>query len=227
MTLASRRELALPPDDLVQPFRTIRSDVVGRVLRLGAVVDAILTRHAYPEPVSHALGEALVVTAMLGSALKPQGRLTLQTRTDGALDFLVVDCSAPAKLRGYASFDKRDQELARVRGRGDQGRLLGRGHLAMTIDPGGERDSYQGVVALECEPVVAAAHTYFARSEQIPTFMRVAVARHFGTAPGGKSAGWRWRAGGIMIQQLPREGGRRELTQRADAEDLEIGRAHV
>ena len=64
------RGLALPDDDLVLPFRTVRSDVVGRVIRLGSVVDTVLSRHAYPEPVSHALGEALALTAMLGSALK-------------------------------------------------------------------------------------------------------------------------------------------------------------
>ena len=62
------RDPALPEDDLVLPFRTVRSDVVGRVIRLGSVVDTVLSRHAYPEPVSHALGEALALTAMLGSA---------------------------------------------------------------------------------------------------------------------------------------------------------------
>ena len=77
------RGLALPDDDLVLPFRTVRSDVVGRVIRLGSVVDTVLSRHAYPEPVSHALGEALALTAMLGSALKVQAKLILQTKTDG------------------------------------------------------------------------------------------------------------------------------------------------
>jgi molecular chaperone Hsp33 len=208
----NRLELALPPDDRVLPFRTVKSDVIGRVIRLGHVVDTILSRHAYPEPVSHALGEALVMTAMLGSALKTRGRLTLQTKTDGGLDFLVVDFVAPGKLRGYASFNKRDAVLAATKGRDDQGALLGKGHLAMTIDPGGERDSYQGIVALEREPLIAAAHTYFRQSEQIPTFMRVAVARHYGAAEGGAGTErvWHWRAGGIMIQQLPHEGGQRE-----------------
>jgi len=85
-------------DDLVLPFRTVRSDVIGRVIRLGSVVDTVLSRHAYPEPVSHVLGEALALTAMLGSALKTeaQAKLILQTKTDGPLDFLVTDFVAPA-----------------------------------------------------------------------------------------------------------------------------------
>lgn len=198
-----------PPtgDDLVLPFRTVRSDVIGRVVRLGPAVDNILSRHAYPEPVSHALGEALALTAMLGTALKAQSKLILQTKSDGPLDFLVTDFVAPGKLRGYASFDKADAALAQTKGRGDQGALLGEGHVAMTIDPGGDSNSYQGIVALENQSLVQAADTYFRQSEQIPTFIRLAVARHYGTA--GEETGWRWRAGGLLIQQLPREGGKR------------------
>ena len=203
------RGLALPQDDLVLPFRTVKSDVVGRVIRLGAVVDSVLSRHAYPEPVSHALGEALALTAMLGSALKVEAKLILQTKTDGALDLLVADFVAPGKVRGYASFDKSDAGLAEAKGRGDQGVLLGKGHMAMTIDPGSDKDRYQGIVPLEGEPLVDAAHTYFRQSEQLPTFIRLAVARHYGPATGGGQRVWAWRAGGLMIQQLPREGGKR------------------
>ena len=204
------RAPALPDDDLVLPFRTVRSDVVGRVIRLGSVVDTVLSRHAYPEPVSHVLGEALALTAMLGTALKAQAKLILQTKTDGPLDFLVADFVAPGKVRGYASFDKTDSGLAETKGRGDQGALLGKGHMAMTIDPGSDRDRYQGIVPLEGEPLIDAAHTYFRQSEQLPTFIRLAVARHYAPAAGEGPRVWRWRSGGLMIQQLPREGGKRD-----------------
>jgi molecular chaperone Hsp33 len=198
-------------DDLVLPFRTVKSDVIGRVVRLGPVVHSILSRHAYPEPASHALGEALALTAMLGSALKSEAKLILQTKTDGPLDFLVAHFEQPSpqrgQVRGYANFDKGDAALAGIKGRGDQGALLGNGHLAMTIDPGGGRDSYQGIVGIERTPLLAAAHEYFRQSEQIPTFIRLAVARHYGPPEGGGPRAWHWRAGGLMIQQLPREGG--------------------
>lgn len=194
-------------DDLVLPFRTVKSDVIGRVVRLGPLVHAILSRHAYPEPVSHALGEALALTAMLGNALKSEAKLILQTKTDGPLDFLVAHFEQPGKVRGYANFDKADTVLAGTKGRGDQGALLGSGHLAMTIDPGSGKDRYQGIVAVERAPLLAAAHEYFRQSEQLPTFIRLAVARHYGPAAGGGPRAWHWRAGGLMIQQLPREGG--------------------
>jgi molecular chaperone Hsp33 len=218
-----------PGDDLVLPFRTVKSDVIGRVVRLGPMVDAILSRHAYPEPVSHALGEALALTAMLGSALKTGAKLILQTKTDGPLDFLVVhyEESGPMRgnVRGYASFDKSDAGLAATKGRSDQGAMLGTGHLAMTIDPGGGRDRYQGIVAVAREPLLKAAHEYFRQSEQLPTFIRLAVARHYGPPPGGPGGGgpraWHWRAGGLMIQQLPREGGTRSELE-GEAHDLSL-----
>jgi len=212
---------APPRDDVVLPFRTVKSDVIGRVIRLGSVVDTVLSRHAYPEPVSHALGEALALTAMLGSALKAQAKLILQTKTDGPLDFLVADFVAPGKVRGYASFDKDDARLAEAKGRGDQGALLGKGHVALTIDRGGDKERYQGIVALDHEPLVDAAHTYFRQSEQLPTFIRLAVARHYGPAAGEGARAWQWRAGGLLIQQLPREGGSRDAAPAREDDDEE------
>ena len=217
------RSPAQSNDDLVLPFRTVRSDVIGRVIRLGSVVDTVLSRHAYPEPVSHALGEALTLTAMLGSALKSeaQAKLILQTKTDGPLDFLVADFVGPGKLRGYASFDKDDSGLAETKGRGDQGALLGKGHVAMTIDRGADKDRYQGIVSLDHEPLVDAAHTYFRQSEQLPTFIRLAVARHYGPSDGEGARTWHWRAGGLMIQQLARDGGKREDVSTSEDDDEE------
>jgi molecular chaperone Hsp33 len=211
-------------DDLVLPFRTVKSDVIGRVVRLGPVVHGILSRHAYPEPVSHALGEALTLTAMLGSALKSDAKLILQTKTDGPLDFLVTHFEQPGpqrgQMRGYANYDKADLGLAGAKGRGDQGSMLGSGHLAMTIEPGGGGDRYQGIVGMDNGPLLEAAHEYFRQSEQIPTFIRLAVARHYGPATGGGPRAWHWRAGGLMIQQLPREGGVR-APRDDDANELE------
>ncbi|HJZ29922.1 MAG TPA: Hsp33 family molecular chaperone [Hyphomicrobiaceae bacterium] len=209
MMADGKTPLPLPADDLVLPFRTVKSDVIGRVVRLGTAVDTVLSGHNYPDPVSYALGEALVLTAMLGSALKTQGKFILQTKTDGALDFLVADYVSPGNVRGYANYDKKDLRLAKIQGRGDQGALLGSGHVAMTIDPTGDRNTYQGIVAIEREPLVQVAHTYFHQSEQLPTFIRLAVARHYGATAASQPPAWRWRAGGLLIQKLPRAGGKR------------------
>ncbi len=198
-------EPVVAEDDIVLPFSTDRSRVLGRLIRLGPLVDGILSRHAYPPGVCEVLGQALALTGMLGSTLKFDGNLILQSRSDGPIGMMVVNFEAPGKLRAYAGFDReRLDELAPV-GPAGHGRLIGRGHLALTIDPGANMDRYQGIVALEGDDLSAAANTYFRQSEQLPTFVRLAVARHRShDEPDGQ---WRWRAGGIMVQYVSPVGG--------------------
>jgi len=189
-------------DDIVMSFRTERSGMVGRIVRLGPAVDTILTRHDYPPAVAEVLGEALAAAALIGSGLKFPGRFIVQTKSDGPLGFLVVNYETPGKLRGYASFDAARLAAHQADGKA-AGSLLGEGHLAMTIDPDGDMERYQGVVALDGASLGDAVLGYFRQSEQLPTFVRLAVARV--ARAGGR--GWHWRAGGLMVQSLAPEGG--------------------
>ncbi|MCS0503086.1 Hsp33 family molecular chaperone [Ancylobacter mangrovi] len=204
----SRAPAAEAVDDRVTPFHVDGLDVRGRIVRLGTTLDAVLAHHDYPPVVKRLLGEAVALTVLLGSTLKIEGRFILQTRTDGPVDLLVVDFTAPQDVRAYARFDLerlRAAEEAASAGAGpDSGVLLGSGHLAMTIDQGLSANRYQGVVALEGGGLEAAAHEYFTQSEQIPTRVRLAVAEE--VRPGGAASSW--RAGGLMVQFLPTEGGR-------------------
>jgi len=196
-------DLEIPQDDLVLPFQAEQADVLGRLVKLGPTVDTILSRHAYPDPVSRLLGEAVALTALLGASLKSDGKLILQATTDGPVDLLVADYQVPGGLRGYARFDA---ERVAALDSDDDVTLLGEGHLAMTIDRGVDTERYQGVVPLEGESLTEAADTYFRQSEQLPTFIRLAVARHYRAGNGGEGA-WTWRAGGLLVQKLTREGG--------------------
>lgn len=203
-----RSEPGAQPDDVVVRFRTVKSNVMGRIVRLGPAVNAILNRHQYPPKVAEALAQALALVTMLGTSLKGDGAvLTLQAKSDGLISLLVADYTITGALRGYATV--RDELL------GDEtAGLFGSGSLALTIDPGKGLNRYQGVVALEGQTLADAAHTYFRQSEQLPTFVRLAVAQHFdggGSDDGAESrdaqSKWSWRAGGLMIQHLSREGG--------------------
>ena len=217
IAIPSRAPSATTADDTVMPFEVAKLDLRGRVVRLGPAVDQILTRHAYPQPVAKLLGEALVLTAMLGSALKIDGRFILQTQSDGPVRMLVVDFVAPDKVRACARFDKDRVAAAIASGRTSGGALLGKGHLAMTIDQGPDMNRYQGLVALDGGSLEDAAHEYFLRSEQIPTRVRLAVAEELRAGVGGASH--RWRAGGIMLQFLPKS------PERARVADLHPGDA--
>jgi molecular chaperone Hsp33 len=208
----TRIELGIPADDLILPFQADQADVSGRLVKLGPTVDTILSRHAYPESVSQLLGEAVALTALLGAALKFEGKFILQASTDGPVDLLVADYRVPGGLRGYARFSP--ERLAALP---PGGKLLGEGHLAMTIDRGVETERYQGVVPLEGETLTEAADTYFRQSEQLPTFIRLAVARHYRAGVGERP--WTWRAGGLLVQKLTREGGRSAGREAAFAEE--------
>ena len=199
----ARREV---PDDIVLPFGTVRSRMSGRIVRLGSAVDQVLRAHNYPNAVSEALGEALALTALLGQPIQSGGRLILQTKTDGPLGFLVAQYDSPGALRGYASFDNERLAALTTEGRIDQRRLLGQGRMAMTIDPGGEAASHQGIVALGEGTIRDAAHAYFHQSEQLPTFIALAVARQMDAGSTGGPT-WRWRAGGLIVQHVPSAGG--------------------
>ncbi len=193
--------------DYVLPFQLEASGARGRLIRLAPAVDEILTRHAYPEPVLLLLGEAVALTALLGASLKFDGRFILQTQSDGPVSFLVVHYNTPGHLRGYAGFNAGDVEKTASGGAAAKA-LLGSGHLAMTVDPGAGMERYQGIVALAGATLAEAADEYFERSEQIPTFIRIAVARHYTGPEGSKPGKWTWRAGGLMVQKLTAEGGR-------------------
>ena len=186
-------------------------------MRFGAAVDTILTRHDYPAPVARLLGEAIVLAALLGSVLKFEGRFILQTQSDGPVRMLVVDYTTPDRVRALARFDKERVAAAVADGKDGSGALLGRGHLAMTIDQGPDTSRYQGLVALDGKDLEHAAHEYFLRSEQIPTRVRLAVGEQLSAGEGG--ARHRWRAGGILVQFLPK------APERARQPDLDPGDA--
>ncbi len=183
-----RAPSAVPVDDAVLPFEVDALDLRGRLTRLGPTLDDILTKHDYPAPVGKLLGEAIVLTTLLGSSLKFDGRFILQTQTDGPVSFLIVDSAI----------------------------LLGRGHLAMTIDQGADMSRYQGLVALDGGGLEEAAHEYFLRSEQIPTRVRLAVGEEWRGGDGGRH---RWRGGGMLLQFLPK------APERARQADLHPGDA--
>ena len=224
---AQEKNPAIASDDIVLPFQTVRSGISGRLVRLGPAVDAILSRHEYPEEVSETLGEAIALTAMLGAALKFEGRFIVQTKTDGPLNMLVTNFETPGSLRAYAGFDATSVlERGRRTGKGTSSRaereasLLGNGHLAMTIDPNGEMDRYQGIVALENDTLTTAAHTYFRQSEQLPTFLRLAVAKVY--LPGNErdpatQEAWTWRAGGLLLQHVASAGGTSQSEREGEA----------
>ncbi|MGO7422278.1 Hsp33 family molecular chaperone, partial [Rhizobium ruizarguesonis] len=189
-------------DDHVVPFQVEGLDVRGRAVQLGPMLDAILERHNYPAPVARLLAEVVVLTVLLGTSLKFDGKFTVQTKGDGPVDLLVADLSTPENVRAYARFDQALLNKAIESGETEPEQLLGKGVLAFTIDQGKFSQPYQGIVPLDGTTLEEIAGVYFRQSEQIPTRVRLAAAELFDRDDAGKPR-HRWRAGGLVAQFLP------------------------
>jgi molecular chaperone Hsp33 len=195
--------------DRVLGFVVAERHARGRFVRLGPVLDQVLSKHGYPPVIEQLLGEALALTALLGSLLKGDGsQLTMQAQTeDGCVNLLVADWLSGA-LRGHVKFDA--ERLAALGAEPGLAALFGKGYLAITFDQPATKERYQGIVPLEGNCLADAVEHYFVQSEQVPSLIRT------GFSPDGSIIG------GFIVQHLPEgEEGRERLHVRMDHPEWE------
>ncbi len=189
-------------DDTILPFQLDNCDVRGRVLRLDGVLDTILSQHDYPPAIEALVAEAAMLTAMIGQTIKLRWKLSLQIRGDGPARLIATDYFAPksdgepAQIRAYASFDK-----DRLDADGPGFEQIGKGFFAVLIDQGDGKQPYTGMTPLVGGSLSDCAKTYFAQSEQLPTRFHLTFGRST-WADGAEG----WRAGGVMLQHMPKAG---------------------
>jgi molecular chaperone Hsp33 len=182
----------------VTPFHLPGHPVRGRLVRLGPLADALLTRHPNEAVVTKLAGEALALAAGLSSALKYRGSFSLQAKCDGPVSMLLADCTQDGALRFYARADSaRLAEMLAENAAPSAASLLGSGYLAFTVDQGGDMDRYQGIVSIEGESLSAMALHYFRTSEQVAYDVHLAA--------GQRAEGW--RAAALILERVAGEGG--------------------
>ena len=182
----------------VIPFSLPDRPVRGRLVRLGPLADALLTRHDLHPAVTRLLGQAMALAAALASALKFKGSFSLQAKGDGPLTMLLADCTDTGALRGHARADpERLSALLAENPAPSAAALLGQGYLAFTVDPGPDSERHQGIVSIEGPELADMALHYFATSEQLRCAIHLACDR---TADG-------WRAGALILERVAGEGG--------------------
>ncbi|SIS67141.1 Hsp33 family molecular chaperone HslO [Phaeovulum vinaykumarii] len=186
-------------DDSILPFQLDSADIRGRVARLDGVLEAVLAQHAYPSEVEALVAEAALLTALIGQTIKLRWKLSLQVRGDGPIRIIATDYyapeteGAPARIRAWASFDEAHLTAA------EPFRQIGRGYFAVLIDQGRGTVPYQGITPLAGGSLSRCAETYFAQSEQLPTRFALSFGR---SRLKGETE--RWRAGGVMLQKMPK-----------------------
>lgn len=182
----------------ITPFYLPRRPVRGRLIRLGPLADALLTRHENHPAVTALAGQALALAAGLASALKFRGSFSIQAKGDGAVPMLLADCTESGALRGYARAEP--ERLAAVLAEDpapSAARLLGGGYLAFTVDQGPDMDRHQGIVAISGDSLAEMALHYFETSEQLRCVVHLACAR--------TEAGW--RASALILEKVAGQGG--------------------
>ncbi|WCL54793.1 Hsp33 family molecular chaperone HslO [Gimibacter soli] len=202
-------------DNEIRPFQIEGMDVRGRAVRLGTVADQILVAHGYPEPVERIVGEMAALAGLLGSILKFDGIVTVQTKSQGPIPMMVADYERKADgtghIRACAEIDH--EKLSTFGANPSFKGLIGskNGYLVITIDQGADMERYQGIVELKGDSLSDVIHAYFESSEQTPTAVRLAADRD--------PVSGHWRAGGIMVQHLARgETGRERILDRETEE---------
>jgi len=196
MTLSSK----IAWDDTVLPFQLDVSDIRGRLARLDGVLDRVLEQHDYPAVIEALVAEMTLLTALIGQTISLKWKLSLQVRGDGPARLIATDYfgpskeGEPARIRAYASFD--DEKLDP---NGPGFPQIGKGYFAILIDQGQGTKPYQGITPIAGGSLSQCAETYFAQSEQLPT--RFALSFGQSQTPGQPQS---WRAGGIMLQMMPK-----------------------
>ena len=194
----------------IVPFYLPGRPVRGRLVRLGPLADALLSRHDNHPVVTALAGQALALAAALAAALKFRGSFSLQAKGDGAVPMLLADCTEAGALRGYARAEP--DRLAAVLADNpapSAADLLGSGYLAFTVDQGGELERHQGIVSIEGETLADMALHYFETSEQLQCAVRLACAH--------TDAGW--RAAALILERVATDGGVDPLPLGADADE--------
>ena len=193
----------------ILPFHLPGRPVRGRLVRLGPLADALLSRHDNPEVVTRLQGKALALAAGLAGALKFRGSFSLQAKGDGPVSLLLADCTEAGALRGYARAPEDAAEARALRDDMTDAELLGEGYLAFTVDQGPDMERHQGIVSLEGESLADMAHHYFETSEQLPCQIHLAAAE----TPAG------WRAAALVIERIAGAGGIDPAVSEAEQEE--------
>jgi molecular chaperone Hsp33 len=169
-------------DNYVQRFLLDDLDIRGAVVRLGSVWRQLLAHRGYPAAVIDLLGQMTATTLLLADNLKQRGRLTIQSRGNGPISLLVIDCNEELNVRCMAQHAEDIFPVSTID-------LLGQGQLLLSLDTVSMREPYQSVVPLTGKSIAEIFEHSLEQSEQL-------VSRFFlAASPTG--------AAGLFLQKMP------------------------
>lgn len=178
--------------DYVQGFQIEDLNIRGRLIRLDEAFRAAIEAHGYPPAIKSLIGETMVLTAILASALKYDGVFTLQVQGDGPVSLIMADITSDGAMRAYAKLREgiTQDDIAGA----SLPQTVGAGHMAFTVDQGPDTDRYQGITEITGATLAECAQNYFRQSEQLETAIAIVA---------GVDDPDAIHAAGLMVQRLP------------------------
>jgi molecular chaperone Hsp33 len=170
--------------DIVQRFIFEDSPIRGEVVSLEQSWQEILQRQDYPAVLKPILGELVAAAFLLTANLKFDGTLIMQLQGTGAVSLIVIECTSDLTIRATAKWDD-SQPLAEA----PLKELLQDGQFVITLDPTGNQQAYQGIVALKGKTVADMITHYMQQSEQLDTALWLTANDE--------------HASGLLLQRLP------------------------
>ncbi len=169
-------------NDFSQSFYWETLPLRGALCRVDGIYRRVLQHFSGPPELARLLGEVIAGLALLGTTQKHYERLILQAQSQGALRLMVAELVGGGGMRAYARWEAGEGTLNLAR--------LPEALLALTVDPGLDRDQYQGLIRLR-STLTESLEAYFAESVQSPAYFRLLVDVEQGIA------------GGYFLQRLP------------------------
>ena len=157
----------------------------GAFVELSEGVDEMLGHRHYSPDVQTLIGEAIAAMPLLTTHMRFEGRINLQFQGEGQMKLLVAQINHQLQVRGMA---KAPETLS-----GSFTELLYGGVLSLMMEPDVDspQPASQALVLIQGGSLAEALEGYFARSEQLPTLIRLASSGE--------------RRCGFMLQRLPLE----------------------
>ena len=168
-------------------FELDKLDIRGRALRVGDLVQDIISAHDYPDYINRCIAELVVLSSLFSSLFKFEGIFSLQIQTDGAVKMLACDVTSMGGVRACASYEGEDTPDT----------LFGKGYMVFTVDQGADKERYQGIVDLKNDSLIDSVQHYFNQSEQIPTGLKLFI---------DQNKDKQWQASAMLLQRMPGHG---------------------
>ncbi|MFZ2587532.1 MAG: Hsp33 family molecular chaperone HslO [Alphaproteobacteria bacterium] len=175
---------------LLHPFQFENIPARGRLLRLEALSDHVMTLQDCAPATATLLAELLAAAALLVHDAKHEHSVNLQVQNVARKAMAFAHCSQQGHLKAFANEGMRETSFAELGNLPDS-------HFAVTLDNTNLAQPYQSLVGLHHPNASAALEHYFTTSVQTPTRFKVLTWRE------NDEADAPLHAGALFLQALP------------------------